>query len=468
MKKLLTWHKYAIGGIVLAAIGVPILFPKITTSPLTSQTGLHPYIPQPTRNASDFGVPNGTYSDDQVNMIATNVGVLDIPKFHAGYDIQKQFVDVKRVVDAGTALGNPVQVYGYYNATYWFLNNFPGTKKRSNGWGDYTKNFSTDWYLKDTNGSTITHREDRGDAFVVDLSNPDYRAYAIATIADWMKQAPFAGIKFDSANLLEGQTVDKRIQNNGKTWNELLCGGNVNLDAKGNCPRVAAWNAGLQSLIASAKQTLAPMGKLVYYNGISPSKSHGDDRNLSILSTADGAMNETFCYGEKGNGDITLYPLADDIALMKSQSALGKRIAQITSSGGTLAAKKYEPYCLAGFLMGWQPGFNYWVYQTSYSDAPATLPLFADQGLNLGLPVGDAVQSGNVFTRTFANGYVILNVGTTQATLALPNQRFVQFANGRQLPGGVLAAGKTVVVPAQSGAFFLNETYAIKNTILGK
>ena len=151
------------------------------------------YISSIQRNALSTGIPGLQFTDNQIQTIAKNVSIIHIAKHHGGFDIEKQFEDTRRIVSAVNALGNEIGVYAYYNATFWFYkHNGPHNTSYgwSNGWGTYFDGFKEEWYLKDRDGNFITPNDNSAPGYVIDLTNPDYRAYAVATIVDWMNKAP--------------------------------------------------------------------------------------------------------------------------------------------------------------------------------------------------------------------------------------------------------------------------------------
>ena len=220
--------------------------------------------------------------------------------------------------------------------------------------------------------------------YVVDLTNPQYRAFAVKTIVDWMNQAPLGGILFDNADLLSGKTKDNRVNNLGMNWNQLLCAENAVLNEAGDCDRVTAWNQGMRDLFSEMKAALAPLGKEVIYNGISPAPLHGVDRNVSLLNQTDGATNEAFCY----MGALrTFQSMLKERDIMVTHGAQNKKIFQIANYTDEVR-QPYGAYCVAGFLIGWVPDKSYLVYHKNYdSIAPTPYPEVSEINLNLGLPL---------------------------------------------------------------------------------
>lgn len=426
------------------------------------------YTPQISRNAADIGVDDrgDIFSPAERDLIAKNAGILNGTQFHANWDLQAQFDDFNNnIIPAAKAFGNNIKIFPYYNSTYWnSTHNMPNS--RNDGWGVYATNFNSAWYLKDIDGNFLTRKVDPN-RYVIDLSNKDYQTYAINTATDWIKKNPaLAGVKFDSADLLDGNYIDRRIDGkdkdgNNRTWNQILCG-----QASTDCPAVLAWNNGLLNILSSVKKVLNEEGKEVYANGVSPSDIHGEDRNLGILPAVDGVMNEAFCYNVNDEGLKTNKPLltpsgvkpVGDINLMLQLAGQGKKIFEITSSRENKEALAMAPYCLAGFLMGWQPGFSVWSYQTNYDDPLLNgWPELAEQNLNLGDPSASYIQKENLLTRDFENGFVMLNMDS-KSTLSLnAPEALYQYKDGKRI--AEVAEGDTISIPPMSGYFFLKQSF---------
>ena len=105
---------------------------------------------------------------------------------------------------------------------------------------------------------------------LLDLRNPRLRAWAVPTIVDWMQQAPFAGVAFDSANpLLPTATLRQGV--GGGTRRRHLLVAAVQRPTARRAPRSTPGTPGSQDLISSTTAALHAMGKKVIYNGIAPS-----------------------------------------------------------------------------------------------------------------------------------------------------------------------------------------------------
>ena len=425
------------------------------------------YTPALARNAEFIGQDPLTQST--VDEVATQDHYVTIAKFDENYDLAKQFDDVKRIVAAAKEHDNPdIKVLMYVNSAFWYDRN-------TTAWGQYADGFQSSWLLKDASGAPITFAgkgstkadapastnggSGATDGHVVDLSNPAYRAWLVSTVSSWMKAAPISGVFADSADLLVGN-VGRGDVAGGTDWNTLLCGADATIGSDGNCARVDAWNRGLEDLLTSLTAAFAAHGGTVQYNGVAPSVIRTADRNQELFADAPTAANEDFCWATVGTetGRTTgLTSVTDDIAMMKAQAADGKNLVEITNYKQDSVLSQYGGYCVGAFLMGWQPGHDWLIFHHNYGD-PLTgqYPQVPEIDLSLGSPTGQDTANGSLLTRSFQNGYVAVNTGTSSETVTLP-QALTQFAGGKQ--GAARAAGSTVTVPAHSSDFFLDSSY---------
>jgi hypothetical protein len=451
------------GGVIVvlvAALVALVLYLQNRTQGVdgTGQSSDLLYAPQLNRNAEWTG-PSGGFNSVQIEAIAHNAGIEVIPKFAEGWNLQAHFTAAKKIAAAAQAAGHSIKIFDYYNAAF-FLN------QAKTGWGKYAAGFQQSWLLKDANGQPIPFYGvgQSGSAgsspigYVVDLSNPDYRAWAVKTIVSWMHQAPYSGIAFDSANPLLSDVYRASVGNGGReSWSQRLCGADVSQQPV--CSRLDAWNEGLAQLLSETSAALHPLGDQVIYNGIAPSVQRGPTRNLGLIKDADYAANESFCISPAPSqpSNLTYMPLTDDATLMRSISGMHKKVLEIVNYQ-TPQKRALGDYCLAGFLMGWQPGSSYFIFHSGYHDTlTGGYPEVPEQNLQLGNPTESGYQiSGSVLSRTFANGWVAVNGGDQAATVKIPING-VQFANG--VPGDTHTAGQTMTLLPRQSVFLLSAAY---------
>ncbi len=399
--------------IALTAVVIGVYRTDVTTgTPVVERA----YSPQWSRNGEvNTPAPGASFTNDQVQKIIQNNSYESFLNFSHDYDIWKHFDDARRMTAAADEAGHPIHILEYFNVAFW-LNG------QTAGWRPYTDNFQSSWLLHDSRGATvpfygINRSGGAGNGSigaVLDLRNPGLRAWMVSTIVSWMKAAPYAGIHLDSANLLLGGTVRRAVGNGHQTWNELFCGADSQPDVAGNCEGVSEWNHGLVDVVQAVRDALAPAGLEVDFNGIAPSDQRGPTRNLSMLNHADDVNDEDFCYhASPHTAKITFSPMLSDITILQQAAAQNKRVFEITNFQND-AFLKYGSYCLAGFLMGWEPNHGFWAYHRNYSDPlKGPYPYLPEQNLNLGNPTGSYSRSGSLLSRSFQHGVVAVNLGST-------------------------------------------------------
>lgn len=450
--------------VVFSCFGVGLLVLSFAATP--SSTTMPPsapeqpaYAPQPQRNAEWTGAA-ASYSDDQIQKLANNTSYLIDVNFSGspGQTIASHFMDVNKLVSTANQHGNNIGVLEHYNATFLYNHDLIYLQP-------YINSFNNSWYLKDTKGNKIAYLASDGSiqGYLVDLRNPSYRAWAVNLIASIMKAAPYKGILLDSADQTIGTVVRHVFSNgtaNNQSMNDLLCGPGAPVNSNGDCSQMAAYNDGMAALVSQVSAALHPLGDKVIYNGIAPDPIRRPVRNENLISDADIATNENFCYDETPAtpDQINFEPFSDDINIMHNFASKGKGVIEITDTRGSSVKQPYANYCLAGFLMGWQPGQDYYMYHISYHD-PLTgpYPEIPEQNLNLGQPVTSGYsQTGNVMYRNFQNGIVAVNVGANAANFAVP-AAVTEFKSGLQ--GSSLSAGTTVQLAPRSAKFYLSNAY---------
>lgn len=421
-----------------------------------------PYSPQVARNFEAVGNASGALSTEAIDAIAKNNAYEFLPKFADSYNIQQHFAETRKLVAAAKGYGNNIRVFDYFSASYWFNANLEG-------WQPYSEGFQQSWLLRDSSGQTIPFLGTTGATnnnggltpvgYLVDLSNPAYRAWAISTIVSWMHAAPYAGISFDSATPMQGTAASSRVPGGASTYNALLCGATYTVDS-GDCSRVQAWNQGLVDLLSQTTQVLARMGDQVRYNGIAPSVMRGASRNVGLIKYTDIASNEGFCLSVSANkpDNVTFNSLTADAQIMREFAAQNKLVTEVTNTYQSGNRQKYGDYCVAGFLIGWQPGSSYYCLHAGYGALPSSqYPIVPEQNLNLGDPLTvDYQTQAGALTRQFQHGFVAVNPNDQSVTITVPTA-LTAFANGSARQH--YKAGQTVTLPGHGAILGLNATY---------
>src|SRR3989344_7314193 len=166
-------------------------------------------------------------------------------------------------IDAAKAIAaiNPnVKIFPYYSMSKVHKGKEPDFLEQG---------FRDEWYLRDLQGNKVVSMGTGGArgkpvGYWVDLSNPDYRKWAINTLARWLTRAPYAGVAFDEANPIEKRLEQDVLSALGQT-------------------KVSAWDLGQKILLQMAKSRFPD--KLIIENG-----------ELEFLQYADMKLNENFCF----------------------------------------------------------------------------------------------------------------------------------------------------------------------------
>jgi hypothetical protein len=148
---------------------------------------------------------------------------------------------------------------------------------------------------------------------------------------------------------------------------------------------------------------------------------------------------------------------------MRQIAAQHKKVTEITNTYQTGERQKYGSYCMAGFLIGWQPGSSFYTLHPGYTFPPeGQYPMVPEQDLNLGTPLTvDYQSSGSALTRRFQNGFVAVNPTDSSATVTVP-EPVVSFADGSA--GPQYAAGQTMTLPGRGAILALNTTFVFGPT----
>jgi hypothetical protein len=124
-------------------------------------------------------------------------------------------------------------------------------------------------------------------------------------------------------------------------------------------------------------------------------------------------MDELFCGAE---GDVVA-----DIAIMERYADRSLQLHMPADPDDIDAdtLRDRERYCVASFLLGWQPGSTHFSMGKGYAvDQLDEQPVDID--LDLGAPLGLHSRRGDVLQRSFEHGMVYVNVGTEPVTLTFP------------------------------------------------
>lgn len=302
--------------------------------------------------------------------------------------------------------------------------------------------FNQAWILRDSSGRPIPFKESKSPdkGWWVDVSNPDYRHFIEQWIARRLQAAPYAGVMFDNFHVAADDNI-------GAT---LPPGKAEQLDA------------GLQALLTETRAAIGP-AKLIYFNGVARSTASGKnvrtDRQFGYVPEANGVQDEFFCYQDMAN---TFRPAADlwaDIQTYHQLALSGKAVlhsVKIRTDDAKGLADQVKRFCFATFLMDYVPGQSMIQFK-SYADEDKG-PQIEDsaapeQDIPLGHPTADAVARGDVWSRTFAHGWVVVNAGEAPAQINAPSDLTLRNGNAT---GQHLSKGASYTVPPHDGAYFIS------------
>jgi len=400
--------------------------PTAIYAPAQISTETPPLANKTTRSVLKFisvGNLESQFTEDQFQDIARNYDIIRISKGHGNFNRSLQHEAARRLKE----LNPNIKIYTYFPTSY---------RDDRDTYG--ADSFKSEWLLRDRQtGQPIRSESDV--AFYVDLSNPDYRQWALGLIADWMKQAPYDGVYWDNANPLGlGDEEDWR-----KDWANLIGREKMN-----------AWNNGLKELLTGAKRLVGP-NKQVIYNGFDR-KPWRFNRNLDLLEFADGAMNEGFCY-TRGKDVLPKQEILDDINIEIVHGTQHKMIFQKTNfRRATLAGEdraRVGRYCFGSFMLGYQPGYTFFKFGPGYDTKLGEIDInVAEIDLNFGDPQAPYDQEGTVLKRKFMNGWIFVNMESKPSSIRIPEP--LKLMNGGQ-PGPTFQTGQTVDIPASDALFLL-------------
>lgn len=364
----------------------------------------------------------GQFDEDEFRFLAENFDYVLFTKFHAGFDIEQHHEATRRLKE----LNPQIRVFPYFSTKYSFEQNEFGGRP-----------FDPAWYLRDNAGAVVertrSNGENPGEAAYVDLANPAYREWAIETLRLWLETAPYDGVSFDAAVPIGANDPEDIVE-----WEGLL-----------GQRRVEAYNAGLRTLLAEAKELVGP-DREVIYNGIAPTPERGDDRTLELLEVTDGALDEQFCLDRDGE----VHVLQEDLDLMASFD--DRRLFLRTNYSARFPQddrERYGRFCLGTFLMGWRPGLTYFQFGDDYTSDQLGRDV-ADMNIPLGTPTAAYRSDEQVLSRAFTNGEVYVNTGDRPARVVL-SRALTRADTGSEAVR--IDDGAEVMLPPGDAAFFLVE-----------
>ncbi len=377
--------------------------------------------------------PGRQFTDEERSFLAGHYDLVVIGNAHGNWDFPSYNAEAVSLKNLNPGLA----VYPYYNTTYRF---------DKTNYGDDT--FKTEWLLKDIHANQPIPKETSGDGknYYLDLTNSQYRTWAVNLIKDWVTSAPYGGIALDQFDPIGG----------------------VDLEAKIGQAKIDDWNSGLQAFLDELRSNLG--SRKIIYNGVKDYAS--GDRNLQYFNSADLALDENFCYNRRSGSLYSKAKLLEDIKMMIDNGKNNKGFllktnyyprdpGDIPPSPSEL--KKIARYCLATFMMGNQSGLTYFKFGPGYrTDLGEVTENALESGLNFGKPVGDYQTDGKSLKRKFDNGWIFINFESTPENIRVP-ERLIYANEG--VEGHVYSAGDELVLRPRDAAFLLKSSAFIAPTL---
>lgn len=398
------------------------------------------------------------FTDEQVQHIADNYSYAIIEKFHAGYDMEKQFEDASRI----KSRNRQIRIMPYFSASFWF---------KQTEFNRHLSGFRDAWFLRGAGSGPVPNQWVKpGLSFYVDLTNREYRNWATGVIESWLSRTVsigsesvpvYDGIAFDSAHTY--RIYGDRSQEPDKVRFLINRIGVRNLEA---------WNEGLKLLIRETKTRLG--SKEVLFNGIED-KVWIANRSMDLFvgpGGADIALDENFFVGNNG---VILGKklLLENIDLMLKNTAFrDKKFLQKANLKPEInrgERSQWQRYSYGCFLLGHRPGHTFYKYaepgfygvmgeigRTTKDDTVGNINP-KEPGLNFGTPIDpfNYRREGKVFVREFEKGVVYVNMEDQPQTVTLSRNVAVPDLAALRASTTVFPKGHSLTIPPEDAAFFL-------------
>lgn len=372
------------------------------------------------------GTPRRQFTQAEFQLLAKRYSVVIIAKYHGS-----SFADWDAAARRLTSLNPRIKVFA----------NFLTTRVNKTFLKNWGSAFRDEWILRDQSGNKLSYgpaRSPRG--YLVDLTNSAYRSFLEDQVVQRLQSAPYAGLMFDNFHVPDpaATRADR---------------GFLTLSGE----KLSAYIEAETQLIQETKRRIG--NRLFLYNGFSRgTKTARQSRNLNFLQQADGAQDEFYCYLPQERTFRPTTEMVEDIRLMSTLGAGHKVTLEAVKMRDRLDANTsahVKRYCLAGYLLGYRPGYTFIQFKQFASQVPGSqieMGYSVEEALSLGSPTSAFRQTGNILSRTFTRGMVYLNLD------GVPRSITVQ-ANYRLGNGGgrsrLLHQGQRYTIPAQDAVFFV-------------
>lgn len=270
---------------------------------------------------------------------------------------------------------------------------------------DISQNHS-DWFLLDPNGNRLSSNG----FYFMDPGNAGWRQFWLTRALEMQQLFGWNGIFMDNveASLAKHQRAGRALQ---------------------RYPTDASYQAAilgfLQYLYTGYFQ---PQGRSLYANIISIS-------DVSIwfayMPYLDGAMQEGWAV-DWSNGYLSQSYWLEDLELAEQTQAMGKQAILVSQGASNDSARQEFAFGSYLLVMNGKASFRYGD-ESVYNEAW----LYPNYEVDLGAPLGARYQSGNLWRRDFANGYVVVDPVNHSADISTTPPAPTTFAD---VPAGYWAA----------------------------
>ncbi len=337
-----------------------------------------------------------------------------------------------------------------------------------NSWTNAISRNHQDWILRDLDGERVARFDDTrlGDypvGYFYDLSNSDVQSWFVNWARNRVEIDGFDGVALDFVvPLLNGDTTDdmwiERLgQEKAEAYDAAI---SIILD------RVAA-EVGRENLIINNL-----IRRYEVIDGVTVEIDEARGEHLSIHAQT--SLNELFV-GNHRAGLYTADDFREDFAVWDQLHAHNSGIYQKVNfyesweSQTDLSAAQINTLGFAAFLMGYQPGLDYYDFGRGYTletDPVWDTWIMPIQSARLGDPTAlREAEAPDVLSRDFENGTVLVNIGDTGYTYTVETDAYRLHNVSSETPFNFefVSAGTQIHIEGK-GALFLSDTAPTETT----
>ncbi len=264
-----------------------------------------------------------------------------------------------------------------------------------------TINAHEDWFLRDIQGRRVRNANPRDAWYIMDLSNPEYRAYIINYIATVVETRRFDGV------FIDGPVPSLR---------------RLGLVSRPPETVLAAWQSSY--VLPFLRQLKQALGNKPLATNSTPSfrGSAPDADDTDFLDHVDGTMIEGFAHAPWNSVDIVPDGAwAWQQAMTQRNLDRGKRVYVLSGArGGTpVEQHRWQVFSYASFLLRTDGRNGWFLWRRPGHAFTAAAHWFPELDLDLGPPAQPTADSSGVWQRDFLNGKVLVNASGNTRTIDL-------------------------------------------------